>query len=529
MLRQMERSTIQVLAKRGKSIRQIAAELGRSPTTISRVLREPVTQTPARRRRRSKVDPYRAQIVAWVEAGLTAERMLALARADPTAPYTGGHSVFRGLVRRIRQEQQQQHAASAVPIRFEGLPAEYLQVDWGEVRRCPFTQQAPATRYFLACRLKYSRWSWVGFTTDMRQETLLRGLADCFVALGWVPWVLVFDNMKTVTSGRDAAGAAIWTPALRQFAGEWGFHPQACDPGAPNQKGTVENLVKWVKGSLLPGQQFADDPDLAATTTAWLAEANRRPSAATGEAPLARLPVEAAKGGRLPPTAHDYGLLLAGQVSAEALVAVLGNRYSVPVAQVGATVTVRLHRARVRLWRDLVCVADHPRAPDGTRRRVLDPAHFAPLFPHKPRAQAMLYRDVLVGLGGRAPAFLGELSHRQRDQLRPQLLAIYALYETYGASDLLAAIALADDAGAYDAAALHTLLTAPRATPVTTPPPLVVPGLPIQAEVDRLLSSYEVWVEVDVALAAATPPRPVGVPGQPTGPTRPSLIEGGAR
>jgi IS30 family transposase len=40
MLRQMERSAVHVLAKRGKSIRRIAAELGRSPTTIARVLHE---------------------------------------------------------------------------------------------------------------------------------------------------------------------------------------------------------------------------------------------------------------------------------------------------------------------------------------------------------------------------------------------------------------------------------------------------------------------------------------------------------
>jgi hypothetical protein len=38
MLRQMERSAIQVMAKRGKSQRQIAQELGRSRTTIARVL-----------------------------------------------------------------------------------------------------------------------------------------------------------------------------------------------------------------------------------------------------------------------------------------------------------------------------------------------------------------------------------------------------------------------------------------------------------------------------------------------------------
>jgi len=38
-------------------------------------------------------------------------------------------------------------AQADVPMRFEGLPGEYLQVDWGEVRRFPFTQQESATRY----------------------------------------------------------------------------------------------------------------------------------------------------------------------------------------------------------------------------------------------------------------------------------------------------------------------------------------------------------------------------------------------
>jgi transposase len=127
-------------------------------------------------------------------------------------------------------------AVQDVPIRFEGLPGEYLQVDWGEVRGVPFTQRAPGTRYFLACRLKYSRWVWVRWTTDMRQETLIRGLVDCLTALGWVPWVLVFDNMKTVTSGRDSSGQPMWTPTLLSLAGDCGFCPQACDPGAGNQK-----------------------------------------------------------------------------------------------------------------------------------------------------------------------------------------------------------------------------------------------------------------------------------------------------
>jgi len=503
MLRQMERSAIHLLAKRGKSQRQIAEELGRNRRTIARVLREPVEQRPAKRYRRSKVDPYRAQIVAWLAAGLTAARMLELAREDVARPYRGGDNVFRSMVRRIRREQQQQHAAADVPIRFAGLPGEYLQVDWGEVRRFPFTQQPPATRYFLACRLKYSRWSWIRFTADMRQETLFRGLVDCVLALGWVPWVLVFDNMKTVTSGRDTGGEAVWTPGLLQLAGECGFHPQACDPGAPNQKGSVEALVKWVKGNFLPGRTFADDADLAAQLADWLGYANSRPSAATGTPPQDRLAAEAAQGGPLPATVRDYGLLVPGQVSPEALVAVGGNRYSVPVAHVGAPVAVRVHRERIRLWRDTACVADHPRAPDGAGRRVVDPAHFAPLFPHKPRARAMLARERLLELGGAAPAFIAALSRQRRAHLREELLALDALHTRHGTADLLAAMALAVDAGAYSADALALLLAAPSAA---NPPavPLHLPGVPPQEAVDRLLSAYEALVHVDTALPEVT-------------------------
>ena len=348
MLRQMERSTVHLLSKRGKSIRQIATELGRSPTTVSRVLHEPVDRAPTKRHRLSKADPFRPQIEQWVREGLTAQRMLELARADPLTPYTGGHTVFRDLVRRVRLAQQQAQAVADVPMRFEGMPGEYLQVDWGEIRHFPFTQQPPATRYFLACRLKYSRsgapWAaWVRFTRDMRQETLFRGLVDCLVALGWVPWVLVFDNMKTVTSGRDASDQPVWTPALVQLAGEFGFHPQACDPGAARQKGSVESLVKWVKGNFLLGRAFTNDGDLATQAEEWREYANTRPSSATGEPPVTRLVEEATKGGVLPFTAHDYGLLATGQVSAEALVAVAGNRYSVPVTHVGAPVWTRPH------------------------------------------------------------------------------------------------------------------------------------------------------------------------------------------
>ena len=500
----MERSAIHLLHKRGKSQREIARELGFDRETVARVLKEGVEAPPLHRKRTSIVDLYREQIAQWVKDGLTAARMLELARADQEHPYGGGHAVFRDAVHQERLKQQQEQAIADVPVRFEGLPGEYLQVDWGEVRHFPFRQGPHRTRYFLACRLKYSRWMWIRWTTDMRQETLLRGLVDCFVALGWVPWVLVFDNMKVVTSGRDEANQPIWTSALLQLAREFGFHPEACAVRAANQKGSVESLVKFVKGNFLAGRDFADDPDLDRQAGDWLTSVNTRPSRATNVAPHDRLAEEARQGGALPATAHDYGFFRPAQVTREALVWVDGNQYSVPVQHVGAPVGVRVHAERVVIWRNADKVAEHPRAEDGAHRRIVEPSHFAPLFARKPRAQVMLYRQALLDLGPTAYGYVSELAHRQRTHLTSEILEIYALFEQFGAANLLSAMELAAHANAYGAAYLQTLLAAPvhERAPLAVPSPsLALPGLPDQADIERELILYEAFVQISDALA----------------------------
>src|SRR5438105_1148628 len=492
----MERSTIHLLHKRGKSQREIASELGRSRSAVARALSEPVDRQPSGRRRKSSVDAFREQIGEWLKQGLSGVRMMELARADPDHPYGGCGSVWRAAVRRERLSLQHEQAVADVPIRFEGLPGEYLQVDWGEIRHFPFSHQTPVTRYFLACRLKYSRWTWVVFTDNMRQETLFRGLVACFNVLGFVPWVLVFDNMKTVTTGRDDQQQPIWHRALLQLAAEFEFHPEACWPASGNQKGSVESLVKFVKINFLAGRLFIDDADLQAQCVEWQDSDNTtRPSQATDVTPASRLVEEVAKGYPLPSTATDYGFAEPGGVSSGALVAVLGNTYSVPIEHVGAQVTVRIHRERIVIWHDAELLAEHARAPDGAHHRIVNPAHFAPLFGRKPRGQVMLYREALLGLGAIAQQYVSELSRRQRAHLGSEVLAIYALYERCGAAELQAAMELAQAQGAFGAAYLNALVSAPVSELPTAPATwLVLTDVPSQIEIDRELSTYEAYV-----------------------------------
>jgi len=143
-------------------------------------------------------------------------------------------------VRRARKQTPRDLA-----VRFEGVPGEFLQIDWGEVRDMAATspELAGQTRYFFAARLKYSRFMYVSFHSDMREETLLRCLIAAFQAIGGVPWVVVTDNMKTAVLGRNEQFEPVWNPAYQKLAAEFKFHPEACAPASGNQKGTVENLV----------------------------------------------------------------------------------------------------------------------------------------------------------------------------------------------------------------------------------------------------------------------------------------------
>ena len=119
------------------------------------------------------------------------------------------------------------------------------------------------------------------------------------------------------------------------------------------------------------------------------------------------------------------------------------------------------------------------------------PEHFAPLYAKKPRARVMLQRQALLELGGSAASFVAELSRRQRTRLAPEITVLYALYERFGGASLLSVMAKAEQAGIYRAEYLGLLLEVPRRSEASEP---MLPAVPPQSEVDRLLSSYEEWV-----------------------------------
>lgn len=138
MLQCMDRSLTHHLKQKGYTNTQIAKVIGCHRDSVARVLRESPDKQPAQRERPSQVAVFHDQIQTWLNQNFSVKRMIERARADADHPYQGRDPAFYAYVRPLRRKRRA--LDSEATVRFEGLPGELLQIDWGEVRRMPFTQ-----------------------------------------------------------------------------------------------------------------------------------------------------------------------------------------------------------------------------------------------------------------------------------------------------------------------------------------------------------------------------------------------------
>jgi transposase len=465
--------------------------LGRDRKTIRRALAEPADKEYKRGKQSSLVDPYEDKIHQWIQEGIPVTVMLESVRKDEQNPYPGGNSIFYQRVRQIRHEKKMTKKNAV--WRFEGLPGEYLQVDWGEKRQFPFTGIPGTTRYCFVGRLKYSRWIYTEFHDNMRYETLIRCILRCLETLGGVPWVLVFDNMKTVVrmiAKRDKDGSPVWNRRFRQFASEIGFHPDVCDPGAANQKGTVENGVKFVKGNFLAGRTFRDDEDLSVQLTEWLSERNNGKCQAHGHTPNELLPEEREVLEPLTETSESYGLLHSLRVNPESVIRFETNCYSVPEHLIGQIVTVRVASHELRIYHDSQLVAQHERSFE-KRQRIRNLDHYERTLSRKPRAKVMAYREKLLELAAPTASYVAEICRRDRNSMNQQILRLYALWEETGSERFVEAIQFCHESQVYGSEYVELMLRIPEdEEPVAEQ---LLSGQPVQSEIDRDLAVYDTY------------------------------------
>jgi transposase len=194
--------------------------------------------------------------------------------------YTGSKSAMSALVKRLRPEPKREPW-----VRFEGLPGEYAQFDFGEAWVTYIGGKREKVVFF-AGRLKYSRYMHVLVVPNQQAETLVRALICCLFAFGGSPKEWVFDNPRTIRLSCWGKGPLVLHPYMRDLVAGYRVIPTFCAPRSGNQKGSVERLVGYTKKSFLFARKFADRADLQAQLVEWLREVNHdRPSDANGVIP----------------------------------------------------------------------------------------------------------------------------------------------------------------------------------------------------------------------------------------------------
>jgi transposase len=441
MLTVLKRHEIQVLNKAGHKQAEIARLAGVSERSVRRVIQEDAVATvddAAERSKRNigrpaKAERFRDFVIGELKKEPEVMSLEVLRRARLNG-YDGGKTALYSLIAAVRPQPQR-------PIvRFEGLPGEFSQHDFGHVD-VQFLDGTKKRIHFFASRLKYSRWVEVSIVPDERVESLVRPLVEHFEKMGGIPLLAVFDRPKTVAiTWRKNGEVTEWNQTFGSVMLELGLGVEVCWPRSPQQKGSVENLVGWVKGSFFKQRRFLDEEDLFKQLAEWHTDVNtQRPSRATNEIPGKRMVEEKARLRPLKVAPNALSLRFPVFVGPTGMVLHDTRRYSMPPDAIGMAGTLYLYRDKVRIVAGRFS-AEHDRLVDKNAVSTL-PEHRAQMVAavSGKRGQRYLKRQHLLELGPPALDYLTELTHRQPREWIRHVDRLHELLQQYGPSLLRSA------------------------------------------------------------------------------------------
>lgn len=335
MLSKEDYAVIKSLKRRGVYQKDIAKELGVHPKTVSRALKRDGPPVKQRKKRGSKLDPYKASVDRLLKEGVWNAKVIL--REIQAEGYTGGYTILRQYIQPKRALR-----SGKATVRFETKPGEQLQTDWGEL----VTEMAgkPTKVNFIVNQLGYSRRFHFWCTDSQDAEHTYEGLIRSLEYFGGVPQEVLVDNQKSAVLEHPSSGKVRFNERFLDLANLYGFNPRACRPYRARTKGKDERMVGYIKGHFFVRyRSFESWAHLNQLAKKWLAEeADLRVHGTVKEVVAERFAREAPRLGPLPAQRYDTSYRELRRVSWDAYIEVRGNRYSVPGNLVNQMVVIRI-------------------------------------------------------------------------------------------------------------------------------------------------------------------------------------------
>lgn len=409
---------------------QIARMLSVDIRTVLHWLEEGTYRPRQTDRAPSKLDPYKARIVQWLETySYTGVQILRRLREGG---YDGGRTILQDYIAKIRPRK----VKAFLTLHF--APGECAQVDWGEYGSVNVASTRRRLSFFVMV-LCYSRMMYVEFTVSQSMEHFLGCHQNAFNFFGSVPGKIMVDNLKSAVIRRLIGEAPVYNPRYMDMANHFGFKIAACGVGKGNEKGRVENAVGYVKKNFLGGLDIPDFRVVNPAARQWLdTVANVRVHGATRKKPTDMFRTEKPAMLSLPEMPYDVSVTNPVRATNRFRVTLDTNRYSVPSEYAGARLTMKAYPDRICIYHNGKLIAQHARSYD-RHQDFEDPDHPKALLAQRRAAKEQRLLMRFMTLSPKAEAYYRQLAQRRMNP-RHHIRQIVALSEIYGADKVARAI-----------------------------------------------------------------------------------------
>ena len=207
----------------------------------------------------SGCEPYRAVILAKLDAGLSAVRIYQDLTCEHGAALS--YHAVRRFVRKLR-------TTSPLPFRrMECEPGDEAQVDFGTAAPVITPEGRRRRPHLFRIVLSHSRKAYSEAVFRQTTDDFLRCLENAFQHFGGAPKTLVIDNLKAAVTKADWFDPDL-NPKLLAFCEHYGTVVLPTRVRTPRHKGKVERGVGYAQDNGLKGRTF----DSLAAQNRFLAE-----------------------------------------------------------------------------------------------------------------------------------------------------------------------------------------------------------------------------------------------------------------
>lgn len=291
-----------------------------------------------------------------------------------------GHKIGYTSVKDEVVRWKRTNAPREVFILQEPRVGQRAEFDWGEVT---LSIAGVWQKFCLAVFvLPFSLYRFARLYPRSTRLEVIQAHIEFFREISSVPEAIFYDRMAVVYDSRKNQ----FNDKFLEFSMHFGFQPCVCNPASPNEKGTDEESVGYVRRATFGERSSFTTINEA---TEWLKmrlfEINDRPVYRRSNVPIQGLEQERNTMHHLPTLEFENYELKRATISRYSLVKFDGNFYSIPDTYRPRLITLKILVDRIEFLDGNAIIASHCRS-SGKQKYSLDIAHYIKTFHRKPGA-----------------------------------------------------------------------------------------------------------------------------------------------